>query len=370
MERVGRKMEKVIVFGTGKFFRENEQQLMKKYDILCYLDNRVQRNNVEYYNENVPIYNPTKVVQCEKCHIILMVKKFVDLFYQLMLLDIEEERIILGSFLFSMTEKENILLEKGKLKTKDKKLVYEFKNGEEDIIESQQDFDELVKQLLRKKYYEENQIIQMLKDMPLQPVRRDFGLGRGRAIDRYYIEAFLHEFKNDIKGNVLEIADNMYTLKYGENRVENSFVLHVEGWGNSIKGNLETGEGLKKCQYDTLIITQTLMFIYDLRKVASNIYKIMKDNATALITVAGISQISRYDASNWGSYWGFHEDALKRLFVPIFGKENVQIRSYGNVKTAVAMLYGMCCEELMEDDFKIQDVDYPVIVTARLKKRI
>lgn len=363
-------MEKAIVFGMGKFFRENEQQLMEKYEILCYLDNRIQGNNVEYHNDNVPVYNPNKILQCKNVHIILMVKKFVDLFYQLMLLNIEEERIIFGSFLFSVTEKENILLERGKLKTKDRKLVYEFKNGEEDIIENQLYFDELVKQLLKEKYYKENQIIQMLPDMPLRPVSRDFGLGRGRAIDRYYIEAFLGEFKNDIKGNVLEIADNTYTIKYGENRVENSYVLHVEGWGNTIKGNLETGEGLKNRQFDTLIITQTLMFIYDLKSAASNIYKIMKDNATALITVAGISQISRYDASNWGSYWGFHEDALKRLFVPVFGEGNVQIRSYGNVKTATAMLYGMCCEELKEDDFKIQDIDYPVIVAAYLRKRI
>lgn len=190
-----------------------------------------------------------------------------------------------------------------------------------------------------------------------------------KAIDRFYIEKFLEKNRSDIKGDVLEIADNEYTLKYGGNQVSTSYILHVNGWGkNAIKGNLETGEGLVGSRFDSLIITQTLMFIYDLKSTVANIYKIMKENGVALITVAGISQISRYDADNWGSYWGFHEDSLGKLFTPLFGKENVEICTYGNAKTAIAMLYGLCYEELKEEDFLTQDRDYPLILTVRLRK--
>ncbi len=248
-------------------------------------------------------------------------------------------------------------------------MLYYSKAGVKTAITNRLDLSRLAYQLIREKLYEINPAIRTLADLPAEPVSRDFGTGRGKAIDRFYIEKFLERNRSDIKGDVLEIADNEYTLKYGGNRVSTSYILHVNGWGkNAIKGNLETGEGLAGKKFDSLIITQTLMFIYDLNSAAANIYKIMKENGVALITVAGISQISRYDADNWGSYWGFHEDSLRKLFTPLFGKENVEICTYGNVKTATAMLYGLCYEELREEDFLAQDRDYPLILTVRLKK--
>ena len=36
-----------------------------------------------------------------------------------------------------------------------------------------------------------------------EPISTDFGYERGVAIDRYYIDAFLSENKNDIKGRTL-----------------------------------------------------------------------------------------------------------------------------------------------------------------------
>lgn len=130
-----------------------------------------------------------------------------------------------------------------------------------------------------------------------------------------------------------------------------------------------TGEGIKEDFFDCAIITQTLMFIFELKSVAWNIYKLLKKNGTALLTVSGISQVSRYDANLWGHFYNFQEDAIRMLFEPVFGKENVQVEVYGNVKTAIALLYGLCCEDLKEEDFKKTDKDYPVIISAVLKKR-
>lgn len=364
-------MEKVIIFGRGKFFRENEHELKRRYEIAGFLDNNVREDiEMECY-QNLPICNPAQVSNYGKYPIILMVKHFVELFYQLMELKVDANRILFGILLFPETEKERLVSEQGQLKGEHGKLVYYGTNGNKSVILNQHDMKELLLRLVRDKLHKENKAIPSVANLPLAPISRDFGTGRGKAIDRYYIEDFLRTYKEDIRGNVLEIAENIYTIKYGENRVEASNILHVNGWGNNaIKGNLETGEGLAENEYDTLIITQTLMFIYDLKSVADNIYRTMKNNGTALITVAGISQISRYDADNWGSYWGLHEDALKRLFVPLFGEENVLIKIYGNVKTATAMLYGLCCEELCEEDFNVQDADYPVILAVRLKKSL
>lgn len=369
MERVEIKMKKIIVFGRGKFFRENEKNLKKKYDIVCYLDNNCQRLRKEYDESGTPIYHPDDVSSCPDYPIILMAKQFIEMIGQLIDAGIDSERIVFGVFLYPSTNEEKILSEQGALVIENKTMIYKAKTGESSIIKDRQDMIDIAHQLIRGKFYKTNSAIQMLANLPVEPISRDFGTGRGKAIDRFYIEKFLEANKNDIRGDVLEIADNEYTLRYGENRVATSYILHVNGWGkNAIKGDLETGEGLSENWFDSLIITQTLMFIYDLKSAAANIYKIMKEDAVALITVAGISQISRYDADNWGSYWGFHEDALKKLFIPLFGEENVEISIYGNVKTAMAMLYGLCCEELQEDDFLIQDRDYPLILAVKLRK--
>lgn len=211
--------------------------------------------------------------------------------------------------------------------------------------------------------------VKVIADLPVEPISRLFGLDRGKAIDRVYIEDFLEKNKASIRGSVLEIAENTYTLQYGEDRVKESCILHVNGIGkNAIKGNLETGEGIGNNSFDTMIITQTLMFLFDVSSAVNHIYRALKQGGTALLTVAGISQVSRYDDDRWGHYIGFYETGIRKLCSEVFGKENVKISVYGNVKTAAAMLYGLCSEDLTPEDFKVQDRDYPVIIGIRLYK--
>src|SRR5205085_5499713 len=48
-----------------------------------------------------------------------------------------------------------------------------------------------------------------------QPVSRKFGLDRGTAIDRAWIEAFLAREARRIRGSVLEIGDPGHTRRFG-----------------------------------------------------------------------------------------------------------------------------------------------------------
>ena len=214
-----------------------------------------------------------------------------------------------------------------------------------------------------------DKLAEKIELLPNVPICRDFGISRGTPIDRVYIEKFINKNKDAIKGEVLEIAENTYTLKFGGKQVKKSCILHVKGWGeNVIAGNLETGEGIKDNQYDAAIVTQTLMFIYDLSNVVRNIHRMLRPGGVALITVAGISQISRYDAENWGSYWNFQIEGLKRLFEDSFKRDKIQIESYGNVQTATALLYGMCAEELSQEIYEYNDLQYPVILGIKVEK--
>ncbi len=363
-------MQNVIIFGRGKFYQSVKTDIHAKYHVAAFLDNKIVLGMEEYLEDlNISAYNPADVKKAGLCPIIIMAKNFWELYRQLLDLEIDEKRILFGVELFPTTRNEKLAFSgKEHLIIESKMLV--FKSDKQDVILSNQEaYESHIKYYANQIYKEKCPYIDIIANMPTIPASRVFGTERGKPIDRYYIEKFLDDNRQSIWGETLEIAETTYSLKYGEERIKHAYMLHVNGWGeNAIKGNLETGEGLEDCRYDTLVITQTLMFTYDLYNAAENIYRTLRHGGTAFVTVAGISQISRYDADRWGSYYSFHKDALHRLFEPLFGQENVSVKSYGNVKTAIAMLYGLCCEDLVESDFAVYDKDYPVIIGAILHK--
>lgn len=204
----------------------------------------------------------------------------------------------------------------------------------------------------------------------ISPVSKVFGLDRGHAIDRYYIESFLAENKSYIKNVVLEIGDSEYTKKYGDGQVVRSEVLHAVA-GNphaTIVGSLSTGEGIPDNAFDCMILTQTIHCIYDIKSVILNSYRALKPGGIILATLPGISQISRYDMDRWGDYWRFTTLSAKKLFEEAFPAENITIKSYGNVLVAISFLEGLSLEELDKSELDYTDEDYQVLITVRAQK--
>ena len=201
----------------------------------------------------------------------------------------------------------------------------------------------------------------------LTPVSRVFGFDRGLCIDRYYIEAFLQRHSADIHGRVLEIGDPGYTRKFGGGGVTRSDVLYVRP-GNpqaTLVGDLETGEGIPQTAFDCMIVTQTFLFIYDVRAAMANCYTALKPGGVLLATFPGISQISRYDMDRWGDYWRFTDASARRLFGDVFGPENMTVETHGNVLVACAFLHGLAAHELKPHELDYNDPDYQVLITVR-----
>jgi SAM-dependent methyltransferase len=168
----------------------------------------------------------------------------------------------------------------------------------------------------------------------------------------------------------LEIGDAAYTLKFGGNRVTKSDVLHVEP-GNpeaTLVANLETGEDLPQGTFDCIILTQTLSCIFHADAAVRNCYSALKPHGVVLATFPGIAQISRYDMDRWGEFWRFTSLSAKRLFQLAFPADKLQVRTYGNVLTAAAALYGFAAEELEEQELDYPDMDYEVIVAVRAQR--
>ncbi|PAF45256.1 hypothetical protein BJI48_01125 [Helicobacter sp. 11S02596-1] len=95
----------------------------------------------------------------------------------------------------------------------------------------------------------------------------------------------------------------------------------------------------------------------------------LKTNGVALITVAGLIQISRYDYERWGDYHRFTDMGIQKDFNRVFGEANVMVQAYGNVLTAIAELQGISAEELKPEELSYQDNDYQVVIAIKAIKR-
>jgi SAM-dependent methyltransferase len=198
------------------------------------------------------------------------------------------------------------------------------------------------------------------------PVSRHFGLERGTPIDRYYIEQFLDGAREELSGRVLEIGEARYTSRFA--RPTRSSVLHVEaGHDAELVGDLTRHDTLPALAFDTVICTQTLGVIYDVRAAVEGLHHLLAPGGRAAITVAGISQRSRHDAERWGDYWRFTEASLRRLCAAF---DRVEVTSFGNVAAAVALLQGVAVEDLPDPSvLDARDPDYPVTLGVLAVKR-
>jgi SAM-dependent methyltransferase len=204
----------------------------------------------------------------------------------------------------------------------------------------------------------------------IKPISRDWGSERGRPVDRYYIMSFLAMQAIDIRGYVLEIGNDTYTRKFGGDRVTKSDVLHVaESHPQvTIVGDLTRADHIPSDSFDCIILTQTLQAIYDVPAALRTVYRILKPGGVVLVTVPGISKISRYDMDRWGYYWSFTSRSAQRLFKEIFPEANVKVEAHGNVLAAIAFLQGLASEELRQRELDFFDPDYEMLITIRAVK--
>lgn len=204
----------------------------------------------------------------------------------------------------------------------------------------------------------------------VRPVSSAFGHERGTPIDRYYIEGFLARHAALMKGRLLEVGDSTLSRKFAAGEAASFDVLHAEPGHRSatLVGDLTDPATLPGEQFDGFICTQTFNFIFEVQKAIAGAHHLLKPGGVLLATVAGISQISRFDAERWGDYWRFTAAAIEKLFAPVFGKE-VAVETFGNVLAATAFLQGVAVEELPDAALLDErDPDYQLVIGIVARK--
>jgi len=204
----------------------------------------------------------------------------------------------------------------------------------------------------------------------LTPIDDNWGFERGRPIDRAYIESFLDLNREDIRGRVLEVAGAEYTRRFGTG-VEHVDVLHaVEGNPEAtIVADLTDAPHIPDDTFECVILTQTLQFIYDVPAALGTVHRILAPGGVLLATVPGITKISPPEDEIWGEWWHFTSKSARRVAEETFGPGNVEVRSYGNVLTAGAFLYGLCESDLRPEELDAHDPYYEVTIALRAVKR-
>jgi glycosyltransferase involved in cell wall biosynthesis/SAM-dependent methyltransferase len=204
----------------------------------------------------------------------------------------------------------------------------------------------------------------------LAPLDRRWGYGRGRPVDRHYIELFLAAHCADIQGKVLEIGDDRYTRRFGRDRVVQSDVLHVDG-GNpyaTLVGDLSSPEDFCPNMFDCILVTQVLQFVREPAAALRTLVRMLRPGGVVLATVPGISPIDRKGMEAWGDYWRFTSRSAHLLFEQAFDTGTVEVKSFGNVLSSTAFLYGLAAEELDGSELTFHDPDYELVIGIRATK--
>ncbi len=198
------------------------------------------------------------------------------------------------------------------------------------------------------------------------PVSRGFGADRGSPVDRYYIERFLAERRAAITGRVLEVKDAGYTRRFGSG-VTRADVLDVDRSNEqaTIVGDLQALDEVADDVFDCFVLTQTLLFVYDLEAAVGHAHRILKPGGTLLATVPVVSRVMT-TPGKLDDYWRFTQASCERLFGGRFG--DLEVVSYGNVLASTAFLRGLAAEELRRRDLDVVDPDYATLLGVAARK--
>jgi SAM-dependent methyltransferase len=198
------------------------------------------------------------------------------------------------------------------------------------------------------------------------PISRNWGIERGGAIDRHYIEAFLARNAAAIRGRVLEIANDAYTRRFGTGVVHSDVLNVAEGVpGTTIVGDLARGDAIPSGAFDCVICTQTLQLVYPLEPAVKTLRRMLRPGGVLLATLPGVSQISRFDMDRWGDYWRFTRASARSTFERAFAPEELAIGCAGNALAATGFLLGLAAGELPRGALDHCDPRYELLVTVR-----
>jgi len=199
--------------------------------------------------------------------------------------------------------------------------------------------------------------------MPTKPDGDRYAFGRGRSVDRWYIEAFLQEHQSLMRGRCLEIGDDRYTRQVGGADIRDVDILDIDATNEraTIIGDLQELSSVEDGSYDCIIVVQVLQYLQDPSAGVRELRRILAPGGSVLVTVPTMAPADIRDRD----LWRFMPQGVEHLFSPHFEAAALEVRSYGNLLTGLAYWAGLAQEDLPRKAWRLTDPIYPVIISAR-----
>jgi SAM-dependent methyltransferase len=200
-----------------------------------------------------------------------------------------------------------------------------------------------------------------------RPVSPYYGLERGAALDRIYIERFLAGHASEVRGRVLEVHDPRYTRAYGGGQVTSSDILDVDASNEeaTVIADLAEPGSLPAGRFDCAIVTQTLQYVSSPVAAVENLWATLAPGGVVLITVPCTSRIDPDLAEV--DRWRITPRGLE-LLLGRCAWDELEVRGFGNVLGSVAFLMGISGDELRRRELEGDDPDFPLVACARARK--
>jgi SAM-dependent methyltransferase len=205
-------------------------------------------------------------------------------------------------------------------------------------------------------------------DLPLEPLSDHYGWDRGTPLDRHYIETFLAEHSDMIRGSVLEVQDDAYTRAFGADRVTMSTVVDIDDANQraTLIADLSQPASLPADAYDCIILTQTLHLIPRPERCVENCYRGLRPGGTLLATAPSLSRMSpSYPDAD---FWRFTPAGIRELFVSRW-PDTFSIHAFGNLRACIGFLIGQVVAEVPEIVLDHRDPRFPLTVAVKGRKK-
>lgn len=357
---MGNKKKKAVVWGNGKYYQYKKRYLARLYDIIGIIGKDIKEQEIDGY----PVINKEWLLTGNYDEIIIMSDLYMfEILKEILALGISPEKIELGVNLPQAAGDEvEYISPEEKMAVRDDGVI--LWNGMKEV-HCHENIE------LLKKLHVGSMSEYTIRELPVKPLSYNYGFsrGKGHSIARYYIDFFVREHIEDIKGTVMEIGDARYSV-LGRDAVKKQRILVLEGKteGDYIKGNLETGEGMETESIDCFILTNVFSCLFDVKKAIYHVGKCLRKGGKAIITVPGIAALPRIDNETYGSFWRFTPSGIKRMLEENIPEADISITQYGNVKTSAAFLYGLAIEDLRQEELDYHDSSYPMVIGAYVEK--
>ena len=236
-------------------------------------------------------------------------------------------------------------------------LVHEYVADGETLIEPTREvfedgFDKLYDSGLIGPAFFEVQWGDLRRSTPICPW---FGWGRGTPIDRYYLDKFVTDIRQQVSGVAVEIGGTAgNAARYGFRRVRRYLTLDMSAaHGVDIVGDAHDSSLLRPESVDSIIAFNVLEHCIRPWVVVENMRTWLRGGGGAFCMVPNAQRIHNMP----GDYWRPMPSALSWMFREF---RNQKVYQYGNPAALIAAYMGIAAEELSSQELDETHPDFPV----------